>query len=216
MELPFTSEQFFDVFRRYNETVWPAQWALVALAILVVAAALRGRTDSRIAGGILAILWFWNGIVFHFWFFREINPAAVLFALLFVTQAALFLWFGVHDRRLELRARRVSAGIAGVLLVAYALVLYPSLSYAFGHRYPDTPTFGVPCPSTIFTLGLLLWATPQLPRSLLVIPVLWALIGTVAALQLGMFEDFGLTIAATITTAMLIARRRRSQLARVS
>lgn len=32
MQLPFTTEQFFDVFRAYNTAVWPAQLVLVVLA----------------------------------------------------------------------------------------------------------------------------------------------------------------------------------------
>lgn len=42
MRLPFTNEQFFTVFRRYNEAVWPAQWMLVGLAVLAVGLALQG------------------------------------------------------------------------------------------------------------------------------------------------------------------------------
>ena len=29
MRLPFTIDQFLDVFRRYNLAVWQAQWVLV-------------------------------------------------------------------------------------------------------------------------------------------------------------------------------------------
>jgi hypothetical protein len=36
MQLPFTIEQFFGVFRLYNITVWPAQVFLVLLAVLAV------------------------------------------------------------------------------------------------------------------------------------------------------------------------------------
>lgn len=48
----------------------------------------------------------------------------------------------------------------------------PSLGVAIGHTYPAQPTFGLPCPTTIFTFGLLLWVRPPVPWSLLVIPVL--------------------------------------------
>ena len=33
MRLPFTTDQFLDVLRRYNEAVWPAQWALLLLEV---------------------------------------------------------------------------------------------------------------------------------------------------------------------------------------
>ena len=57
MGMPFTVEQFFDVFRRYNEAVWPAQWVLVTLAVVATVLALRTRANGgRIISGILAIL----------------------------------------------------------------------------------------------------------------------------------------------------------------
>jgi hypothetical protein len=71
------------------------------------------------------------------------------------------------------------------------------------------PVFGVaPCPTTIFTFGILLWTTDRVPKYLLVIPLLWALVGTFAALSLGIPEDYALPVAALISLALLIWRDR--------
>lgn len=43
MNLPFTAEQFFDVFRRYNESVWPVQLVLNGIALITAAAACRAN-----------------------------------------------------------------------------------------------------------------------------------------------------------------------------
>lgn len=43
MTLPFMVEQFYGVFRDYNTAVWPAQWFLMALAIVALAAVPRLR-----------------------------------------------------------------------------------------------------------------------------------------------------------------------------
>jgi hypothetical protein len=87
--------------------------------------------------------------------------------------------------------------------------VYPAISYALGHRYPAAPTFGLPCPTTIFTLGLLVWAGTALPRRVLIVPLLWALVGTSAALSLGMVEDFGLLVSA-IAVMIWVALGRRA------
>jgi hypothetical protein len=60
----------------------------------------------------------------------------------------------------------------GAALVAFALIVYPVLSRLLGHEYPAVPTFGLPCPTTIFTVGVLLFAKAALPRSVLVVPLL--------------------------------------------
>jgi hypothetical protein len=87
---------------------------------------------------------------------------------------------------------------AGVALMVFALVVYPIWSAYAGHPYPATPTFGLPCPTTIFTIGLLAFAVPPIPRSPLVVPVLWCLVGAQAAFFLGMQPDMGLVAAAVV------------------
>ena len=64
---PFTPQQFIEVFVRYNEAVWPAQLALngVALAVLALLFAPPGRAIAA----LLAVLWAWTGIAYHFLFF---------------------------------------------------------------------------------------------------------------------------------------------------
>jgi hypothetical protein len=205
LSLPFTTEQFLDVFRRYNEAVWPAQWALVAIAVAAVAfCTFGGMHTGRWVSTILALLWLWMGIVYHLAFFATINGAALLFALVFVAQSALFAWFAVRARQLEFKPTLNAAGFAGAVFVLYGLVGYPALGYAVGHRYPSAPTFGVPCPTTVFTFGILLWCVRPAPWRVLAIPTLWALVGTSAALRLGMIEDFALPIAALVTMSISV------------
>ena len=209
MRIPFTIEQFLDVFRRYNESVWPAQWIL--LLVGVAAVVLARRADPRASRAIslaLAGLWLWMGVVYHLTFFRAINPAAVAFGLLFVAQAALLAWLGAWRGRLAFAARADAAGVTGGLLVLYALVAYPALGYVLGHRYPAAPTFGVPCPTTIFTFGLLMWARPPVPRAVVVVPALWSVVGASAAGWLGMREDLGLVVAGGVGTLAVLARGR--------
>ena len=101
------------------------------------------------------------------------------------------------------------SGILGGLMIVFALVVYPSLGWMLGHRYPASPTFGLPCPTTLFTFGMLLWARPPLPRRVLVIPVLWSLVATSAAVQLGMMEDLSLPLAAIVATLVTFRNERR-------
>ena len=115
--------------------------------------------------------------------------------------AAWLAWQGVARARLRFAFRSDARGWAGAGLIAYALVGYPLVSLALGHRYPETPTFGLPCPTTIFTIGLLLFAVPPMPRSVLVVPVLWAVVGSTAAFLLGVYQDLGLLVAAAAAVA---------------
>jgi hypothetical protein len=112
--------------------------------------------------------------------------------------------------RLGFAARADGYGLAGGLFILYAMLIYPLIGAALGHGYPQSPSFGVaPCPTTIFTLGLLLWTGARVPRWLLVIPVLWSFIGVSAAVTLGIREDTGLLVAGVVGAALLLWRDRR-------
>jgi Family of unknown function (DUF6064) len=209
MKLPFTVAQFLRVFALYNQRVWPAQIALNAAAVAAIVLLLRTRTrargsESRVISAILGGLWAWMAVAYHFLFFTAINPAAWLFGALFLVEALALLWFGVLGSEMRFYPVGGVRGWSGALLILFALVVYPLLGYALGHRYPAVPTFGVPCPTTIFTLGLLLFAGGSAANYLFVIPLLWSAIGSFAAFRLNVSQDFGLLAAGIFTLALAI------------
>jgi hypothetical protein len=204
VSLPFSRDQFFQVFSQYNQAVWPAPWIFYGLAILsVVVVILRAPYRSMLVTGILALFWAWMGIVYHWMYFSAINPAARVFAALFVIQAALLLWFGVSGK-LAFRWRKTLQGSIGAVFLAYALLVYPLLNQILGHRFPETPTFGLPCPTTIFTFGLLWWLDSPLPRLVFLVPLIWAAIGGSAAFILGVPQDLGLLVAGLFSVVRLL------------
>lgn len=210
MAIPFTVEQFYGVFRDYNTAVWPAQWFLVALAIAALVAVLRPRPWSGVAvSAVLGVLWAWITTAYHLAYFARISPSAYGFAALSAAGAAVFVWQGVVRRRLTFRWASGPKAIAGVTLIAFALVAYPVWSAYAGHPYPATPTFGLPCPTTIFTIGLLCFAVQPTPRSPLFAPLLWCLVGAQAALLLGVQPDLGLIAAAVVSMGLLATAGQR-------
>jgi hypothetical protein len=204
MRLPFSVDELNDVFARYNAAVWPAQVVLFLLALACVAGLSFLPGLARRIPFALAALWAWMGVAYHFAFFTRINPAAWGFGLLCLGASALFAWQGARGALVFrwLPGRRAAAGAA---LIAYALVGYPVLGVALGAQYPSSPTFGLPCPTTIFTLGVLLFAIRPVPRIVFVIPLLWALIGSVAAFSLGVGQDLGLLVAVAVVLPALVS-----------
>ncbi len=214
MQLPFTSAQFLDVFRAYNLAVWPAQLVLVALALAALAAAARGgRRASVAASAILAALWAWLAIAYHLAFFARINPLAPAFAAASLAAAGIFAWLGVVRRRLAFAWPGGARGWAGALLAAFALAGYPVASRLAGHAFPATPTFGLPCPTTLFTVGMLAFLVAPYPRVPFVVPVAWCLVGAQAAVALAMPQDASLLAAAAVGIALAIRNRAASRAA---
>jgi hypothetical protein len=210
LKLPFTIEQFLGVFERYNLAVWPAQIFLVLLGALAINLAIRRKERAnRAVPAVLGVLWLWMGAVYHLGYFTGINKAAYLFGALFIIQAFVFMSEGISRRRLSFQFKPDINGWTGALFILYGMAIYPALNQALGHGYPKSPTFGLPCPTTIFTFGILLWADRPIPKYILVIPILWAVVGLGAAISLGMLEDFGLTAAAVIGSALIWIRDKK-------
>jgi hypothetical protein len=212
MNLPFSPEQFLVVLEKYNLAVWPAQILLNILGLGAIFLIFK-RFDSsnRMVAGILAALWIWIGLIYHLVFFTSINSAAYVVAAFNVVQGVVFLVYGVFRPRISFGFHRDAYGILGSLFVLYAMIVYPIVGYSLGHIYPKSPTFGLPCPTTIFTFGLLLWTNMKFPRIVLVIPLLWSIIGFTAAITLGIREDIGLLVAGVVGTGLILFRDARAE-----
>ena len=208
---PFSRDDFFGVFVRYNESMWPLPLLLVAAGLAVAVLASSASRRSRRLMATLAALWAYAAIAYHLAFLTSLTSAGLLFAALFLAEAVLLAWHGVRARRLHLAVPldRTSR-LVGVALVAYALIGYPAVAELVGQRYPAVPTFGLPCPTTIFTFGVLAWCVRPVPRSVLVVPLVWTLVAMSAAIAFGIVEDFALPIAALVTVIVLHRRATRT------
>ena len=204
--MPVTAEAFFAVFRSYNEAVGPAPVLLTILGFVALGLVLlRARLSGPVICGILALLWAWAGLAYHLVFFRAINALAPLFALAFVAQATMFVWYGMAQRRLQFQWSPDLRGALAAGLGVYALVAYPAVALALRGDPLEVAGFGLPCPTTIFTVAMLGFLRPGCPRRIFVIPMLWAVFGFQAKWLLGVYED--LVLAGALAAALWFALR---------
>jgi multidrug transporter EmrE-like cation transporter len=190
MNPPFTTEQFFEIIAQYNQAIWPMQLGLNLLALIAIGLLIWRRPYSgRSIPTILALLWAWAGIAYHLFYFTTINKAAFAFGVVCLAGAGAFLWAGVIKARMEFTSTVKTRRVLSIILVAFSLVVYPVLSAPLGHGYPIMPTFGLPCPTTIFTIGVLCFLATPHPRYVLLTPILWSVVGTQAAFLFGVHQD---------------------------
>lgn len=125
--------------------------------------------------------------------------------MFFALQAAL-LAVATARGRVNYFSATGARTVVGAGLVVYALA-YPALTLASGHPYPRVPTFGVPCPTAILTIGLLVSACGRLPLTLAMVPMVWAFIGGSAALLFGVVPDYVLLAAGVVLFTVLVGKR---------
>jgi hypothetical protein len=213
MNPPFTIADFLAVFAAYNAAIWPLHLVAYALGLVAIAAIFVPRPGLvRFAFVALAVLWAFTGIGYHLMFFSRINPIAPVFAAFFVLQAVLLTASAIRPGDLRLHLGQDFRSVAGLVTIVYALAVYPVLGKWAGHGLMAGPMFGVaPCPTTIFTIGIMLIARGAWVIWLSIIPILWSLIGLAAAIQLGIPEDLAMPVAGAVLAAVLIASRRKAQ-----
>jgi hypothetical protein len=210
MKTPFTAAQFIEIFRNYNLAVFPMQIIFYLAGTLTIYLAIKPTYKSdKMVSGVLAFFWLWMGIVYHLIYFTAINKAAYVFGASFILQGILFAAYGVLQNKLSFKFHADIYGVTGIILILFAFIIYPLLGYSLGHVYPSSPTFGLPCPTTIFTFGLLLLSNKKCPVIILIIPVIWSAIGFTAAFTFGIIEDTGLLVGGILTLLMLLTKNKR-------
>jgi hypothetical protein len=199
--MPFTKEQFFHVIYLYNLDAGAGVWILYVLAFYSIYALYKNSQNSnKQVLLILSFLWLWMGIEYHWGHFTKINPAAWIFGAFFVIQSVFLATASMKNWKLTLHPIGSYPGIFQSSAFLYSLLIYPFLGQLFGHGYPFGPIFGLPCPTTIFTLGMLAGFTESRSRKVMLsaIPVLWAIIGSTATLLFGVYEDYILAVSAIL------------------
>ena len=214
MQFPFTVDEFLNIFKSYNERIFPVQILFYLIAFYSIYLLFkRNKNINKIVSIVLSFFWLWIGIVYQLVYFSRINNAAYVFGALFIIQGLLFAFYGIVKGNISFSYEKNAFNIVGVILLLYALIIYPLLNNILGHQYPYSPTFGLPCPTTIFTFGILLFANKKLPVTLLLIPLLWSIIGFGAALKLSIYEDFGLLISGLLGFALLLISNNKLSIA---
>jgi len=212
MKTPFTTEEFFSVFEKYNHSIFPVQiilFLLCVLALIMIGSKIKQK--DKFVAAILAILWLWIGIVYHVAFFTGINNVAYGFGVLFILQGLLISWEGGLLYNLKFEFKRSAQAYFGYFFILYGLIIYPVVGYLIEQNLSRTISIGLPGPTVILTFGFFLLCDKKFSKYLLIIPSLWAIIGISAALNLGIYQDSMMLIAAIIADVWLLTRKYQAE-----
>jgi len=209
MKLPFSTEQFLNVIEKYNSNIFPFQLIILLMGIVCLFL-LHAKIDAKnkLIGIYLGVLWIWIGVVYHLAYFTVINKAAFLFGGIFILQGFFILFSTLVKNKLIFTFTLQTKDYLGYFFILYGLIIYPIISYLVEGSFASTIVIGLPCPSTIFTFGFFILASSKFPNYLLIIPSLWAVVGLSAAINIGVFQDVIILIAA-ITADIILIRRKK-------
>jgi Family of unknown function (DUF6064) len=211
--LPFTAEILFSSFEQYNRAMWPLPVFAPALALVILALALRPvRHGDRAISALLALAWLWVGVGYFILHFAAFDFAALIYGAFFVVQGLLLIWSAVVRGRLSFRFTSDLFGWCGLALALAAALAWPLADALMGHGWRSARVVGLaPGPTAAFTLGLLLLSAGRTPLHLAVVPLLWTLIGGATASILGIPQDLALPVVGLGAFALMLWKNRRQQ-----
>jgi hypothetical protein len=200
-----STETFWTRIGAYNEATLPIQAVMIIMAAFLtyrLFAKPGTRTDVWMKA-FLSFAFAWNGVVFFLIFAR--NPISTFTGVpLFIVVAVLFA-VDIFTKKTQFRFP--DAKWRKVLTVLWVLLafLYPLIGWTLGHVYPKTCTPMMPCPLTVFALGLVAAAAPKVDKKVLAFLLPWALLGLPKCLgALDCYEDCILFAAGVYGLIVLI------------
>ncbi|MCJ7650529.1 MAG: DUF6064 family protein [Candidatus Lokiarchaeota archaeon] len=207
--LSFSLEEFLLVLESYNLAIWPLQIIAYVLIVLVLFFSLKPtKYSTKIVLAILSFFWLFTGIVFCLLYWAPTHIFGYIFGVCCIAQGLLFL-YSITRSDITISSPDKTYTFIGILFVLYAIIGYQVFGYYLGHIYPKFFAVGlVPCPTTIFTLGIFLIINKKIPIKYFVIPLMISLGGFLAAYN-GIYEDIGLIIAGILSTILIMQKNAR-------
>ena len=203
--LMFSPRTYYRLFELYNDGIWPAQIAALALGLAALWLIGRG-THGRVAAAIFAMAWIFVAWAYHWERYATINMAAPYYAIGFAVEALLLAWVGVKRDGPRFERPAGPAGHLGVAMLVAGIAFYPLLAPLFGRSWWQAEIFGIASdPTAIATVGALLLATGRSPL-LLVLPLLWCAISAATLWTMESAEAAVPGLVAVVGTALAVCK----------
>lgn len=207
--LMFSATTYQRQIEIYNDAIWPAQIAGLAIAGLILWRLRKpGRASDRAIAGLLGLCWLWVGLVFHLQRHSAINWAAELYGWAFLFQAGALVLLGALGL-FRLRPLSGWSDRAAFCLFLLAVIGVPLVQNLAGRGITEIEYFGVlPDPTAAATLALLALGHGRGRWLLAVIPVLWCLVAGLTAWGLGLWSGLVGPGAGVLALTVMVLRRR--------
>jgi hypothetical protein len=204
------SDRVYDrMFELHNMALWPLHLLAAAIAVLLVAVALKPSPGKvRLAYGALSLVWFFVAGAFLYARYAPINWAALYAVPVFVIMALILAGFAVRANPPDLTGRRSLSAMVALGVLVLSLVGYPLISLASGTSWYAVQVFAIaPDPTATATLAFLALSRGRGVLAAMLIPSLWAVLAGLTLYALGRGEFVVAPLAAAACLAAAIAGR---------
>jgi hypothetical protein len=212
---PYDKQSWFNLVASYYSGIWPMKIisSLFTIVFLLLIFNYRkihlGSSESvRLTLLMLGAAWLWNGAVFHWQFFANLNWAAPVFGWVFIAQGVLLVlaaFFTSNRRWVSLDSGR---GVLAIIVIFTGMLVYPLCGLMDDRAFFQVENFPLlPAPVTLVTFGVLMLLESRWRHCLVVVPILWAVVSGAFATTLGLVEFYFMAGAVAIWLLQLFIKK---------
>lgn len=202
-----TAENWWEIIKNYNNTIFPTQIILhlVAIIIVLVFFIKPQKEMSLILKGYLTFSFAWIGIVFFLILGNGLD-SYIFSALLFIS-IAVFFCIDIFRKKFEFQIPEIrwQRYLMGILLLT--TIFYPLAGFLIGHIYPSAIFLGTfPCSTTALALILLSFSVPNVDIKPYILLLIWAIPFPILIQipKFGVYEDSIMLISGLFAIGFLI------------
>ena len=172
----FSDKVYFRQFELYNHAIWPLHLIAIVFSLVIFFALWEKPVwAGRVIAVLLTLSWVWVAWAFLYANFYQIHVVANWYALGFVLQAGLIIWYGLIKNRFTLAEESRNKINIGLVLIFISLILYPFIALITGRSWLQFEMFSLtPDPTVLATLAIFVLCKAS--RVLYVIPIIWLII----------------------------------------
>lgn len=191
-------EQFLVLFLSYQSDIGPMQILAYVFGFSVLLLGLgKFKWAEQIGSIILVAFWIWTAWMFWFPAGQKGFKICYVMMILFLIEGGL-IFFPVIRPEISPVVDSQNHKAIGIVLIVYAVIGYPLVSFLFDRTHPLVPLFGLTANTlVVFTLGLFLLSNHGIPLLASIIPVLYGL-GVIIWVLKGYWADISLFLSSLV------------------
>jgi len=209
-------EHLLEQIGQYNQMffpfslILPSALALIAVLLVLFRFTRPGSRDNGLMNSFLALLYAIAGLeTFYPSFLGEVRVEYISGAVIMWIFSSFFVWDIFHKKTDFRLSPQIDLRVLSLLLMSYGIFIYPLVEWALGFTWPRMVLFGAECPSTIFTIGLLIGSIPQVNKIIYIALSIGAIISGGTFAMLGATFDIAYFASGVCGLLMLIKYRKQ-------
>ena len=148
----------------YHLSTWPMPVVMYVISVIMIFAVISGKSAGRrIVSFGLMLVWFWMGLMVNTYKLGYSHSEVILVTIISIISGLIFFVKGTIYDKLPFSFSANIQTYLSIFFLSFALTIEPIAAEIAGLGFPYSETIGLPGPTILFTLGLMITIEKPFP-----------------------------------------------------